>query len=97
MVKTFTNPRTGGPISTKLGMYNRGLLPILFCTNDDPGVNVTYFTTRSNLVLWEEVKTVDFSESTEPCDLEVCRCRVLIEFMKVLVGLPNLKQGLNLS
>ena len=75
--------RTGGPISTKLGMYNQGLLSIIVCTNDDPGVNLTYFTTRSNLVLWEKVKTVDFSESTVPCDLKVCRCRQLIEFMKV--------------
>ena len=64
-------------------MYNGGLLPIIVYTNDDPGVNLTYFTTRSNLVLWEKVKTVDFSESTAPCDLKVCRCRQLIEFMKV--------------
>ena len=55
-------------------------LPIIVCTNDDPGVNLTYFTTRSNLVLWEKVKTVDFSESTAPCDLKVCSCRQLIEF-----------------
>ena len=73
------SPRTGGPISAKLGMYNRGLLPIIVCTNDDPGVNLTFFTTRSNLVLLEKVKTVDFAESTAPCD----RCRQLIEFIKV--------------
>ena len=57
------------------------------CTNDDPGVTLTYFTARSTLVtkafLWEKVKTVDFSESTAPCDLKVGRCRQLIEFMKV--------------
>ena len=41
---------TGGPISTNLGVNNRGLLPILVCTNDDPGVTLTYFTARSNLV-----------------------------------------------
>ena len=41
---------TGGPIFTKLGMYNRGLLPIIVCTNDDPGVTLVYFTARSNLV-----------------------------------------------
>ena len=64
-------------------MYNRGLLPIIVCTNDDTGVNLTYFTTGSNLVLWEKVKTVDFSESTAPCDLKVCSCRQLIYFMKV--------------
>ena len=41
--------RTGGPIFTKLGMYHRGLRPIISCSNDDPGVTLTYFTARSNL------------------------------------------------
>ena len=41
---------TGGPISTKLGMYYRGLQPIIVCSNDDPRVTLTYFTARSNLV-----------------------------------------------
>ena len=41
--------RTGGPIFTKLGMYHRGLLPIIVYINDDPGVTLTYFTARSNL------------------------------------------------
>ena len=35
---------TGRPISTKLCMKHRGLLPIIVCTNDDPGVTLTYFT-----------------------------------------------------
>ena len=42
--------RTGGQIFTKLGMLHRGLQPIIVCLNDDPGVTLTYFTTRSNLV-----------------------------------------------
>ena len=29
---------TGGPISTKLGMNNPGLQPIIVFSNDDPGV-----------------------------------------------------------
>ena len=41
--------RTGGPIFTKLGMQHRGLQPIIVCSNDDPGVTLTYFTARSNL------------------------------------------------
>ena len=41
--------RTGGPIFTKLGMYHRGLLPIIVYINHDPGVTLTYFTARSNL------------------------------------------------
>ena len=39
--------RTGGPMFTKLGMYHRGLMPIIVCSNDDPGVTLTYFTVRS--------------------------------------------------
>ena len=41
--------RTGGPIFTKLGMQHRGLQPIIVCSNDDPGVTLTYFTASSNL------------------------------------------------
>ena len=29
------------------------------------------------------MKTVDISETIEACDLKVCRCRQLIEFMMV--------------
>ena len=38
-----------GPISTKLGMHDPGLLPIIVCSNDDTGVTLTYFMARSNL------------------------------------------------
>ena len=41
---------TGGPISTNFGMYHWGLLPIIICSNDDPGVTLTFLTARSNLV-----------------------------------------------
>ena len=41
--------RTGGPF-TKLGMWHRELQPIIVCSNDDPGLTLTYFTARSNLV-----------------------------------------------
>ena len=47
---------------------------MIVCSNDDPGVTLTYFTARSNLVawafLWEKVKTVDFSETTAASDLK---------------------------
>ena len=50
-------------------------------------MTLTYFTARSNLVtwaiLWEKLKTVDFSETIAACDLKSGRCRQLIEFMKV--------------
>ena len=40
---------TGRPILTKLGMWHRGPQLIIVCSNDDPGVTLTYFTARSNL------------------------------------------------
>ena len=40
----------GGPISTKLGMLHLGLQPILFFSNNDPGLTLTYFTAWSNFV-----------------------------------------------
>ena len=33
----------GWPISTKLGMWHWGLLPIIVCSNDDPGMTLTFF------------------------------------------------------
>ena len=64
-----------------------GLLPIIVCSNDDPGMTLTYFTAMSNFVTYaflkEKVKTVDFIETIPACDLKVGRCRQLIEFMKI--------------
>ena len=39
----FFFSRTDGPISTKLGMQHLGLLPSIVCSNDDPGVTLTYY------------------------------------------------------
>ena len=79
--------RTDWTIFTKLGVWHRELKSIINCSNDDPGVTLTYFTARSNLVtyafLLEKVKTVDFSETIAACDLKVGRCRQLIKVMKV--------------
>ena len=56
-------------------------------SNNDPGVTLTYFTARANLVtkafLWEKVKTVDFSEIIAASDLKYSRSSHLIEYMKV--------------
>ena len=74
------------PISKKLGIAS-GTQPIIVYSNDDHRKTLTYFTARSNLVikafLSEKVKTVDFSETIAACDLNVGRCRQLIEIMKV--------------
>ena len=59
----------------------------MVCSNEDPGVTLTYLLARSNFVIWafpyEKVKTVDFSETIAASDLKVGRSRHLIEFMKV--------------
>ena len=63
------------------------LQPIIVCLNYDPGVTLTYFTARSNLVtyafLWKKVKTVEFSETSAASDLKGSRSRHLIEYMKI--------------
>ena len=46
--------------------------------NDDPGLTLTYFTARSNLLsyafVWEKGKTMDFSETIVVYDIKVGRC-----------------------
>ena len=39
---------TNGPIYMNFGMLHRGPWPIIFCSNYDPGITLTYFTARSN-------------------------------------------------
>ena len=69
----------------KLGMQHRGFKLYKVYINGDPGLTLTYFMARSNLVtlafLWEKVKKV--SETIAACDLKVGRCRQLIESMKL--------------
>ena len=54
-------------MTLKLGMQHWVLDYYQVCSNDDPGLTLTYFTARSNLVpyafVWEKGKTMDFSES----------------------------------
>ena len=79
--------RTGSPMILRLGMQHRGLKLYKVRINGDSGLTLTYFTARSNLVnyafLYEKVKPVDFSEIIAACDLKVCRCRQIIELMKL--------------
>ena len=57
------------------------------CSNDDPGLTLTYFTARSKFVpfafVWEEGKTMDFSETIVVCDIKVDKCSQLNEYMKL--------------
>ena len=59
----------------KLGMQHRGLKLYKVFINSDPGLTLTYFTARSNLVpyafVWEKGKTMDFSETIVIYDLKL--------------------------
>ena len=59
----------------KLGMQHRGLKLYKVYMNSDPGLTLTYFTARSNLVpyafVWEKGKTMDFSETIVIYDLKL--------------------------
>ena len=58
---------TKRPMTLKLGMLHWVLEYNPVCSNDDPGLTLTYFMARSNLVpyafVWEKGKTMDFSET----------------------------------
>ena len=56
--KNFSNifSRSGRPFTTEHGILHRGLQPIIVCSNDGPGVTLTYFTARSNLVTYAFLK-----------------------------------------
>ena len=47
----------GGPISTKLGMLHWELKPIIFCSNNDPGVTLTYFKVKFGNLLFSMGKS----------------------------------------
>ena len=46
-------PGTSGPISMDLGMKNRKVKPIIFCSNNKIGLTLTYFTATSNFATWD--------------------------------------------
>ena len=77
MVKTLKNllVLTKRPMTLKLGMQHWVLQYYQVSSNDDPGLTLTYFTARSNLVpyafIWEKGKTMDFSEIVVVYDLKM--------------------------
>ena len=56
-------------------MHNRVLEYYQVCSSDIPGLTLTYFTARQNLVpyafVWEKDKTMDFSETIVVYDLKL--------------------------
>ena len=77
MVKTLKKIFSGTKrlMTLKLGMHHWVLEYYQVCSNYDPGLILTYFPARSNLVLyafvWEKGKTVDFSETVVVNNLKV--------------------------
>ena len=71
------------PMTLKVCMQHQVLMFYQGYSNDNPGLTLTYFTTRSNLVpyafVWEKVKTMDFSETIIVYDIKVGRCSQLNE------------------
>ena len=67
-------PGTSGSISMKHGMKHQRFKLILFCSNDNPVLILTYFTARSNFAtsafIWENVTMMDTLEIIASCDLE---------------------------
>ena len=68
-------------MTLNIGMLHRVLKYFQVYSNDDPGLTLTYFTVRSNLVpyafVWEKSKTMAFSEISLVYDIKVGRCSQL--------------------
>ena len=74
MVKTVKIffPGTKRPMILKLGIQHRVFKYYQAYSNNDSGLTLTYFTARSCLVsyafVWDNGKTMDFSENLAVCD-----------------------------
>ena len=66
---------------------NRVLEYYQVCSNDDPGLTLTYFTAWSNLdpyaLVWERDKIIAISDTTVVYDVKVGRCSQLNEYMNL--------------
>ena len=73
-------------MTLNVSMQHQVLKYYQVCSNDEPGLTLTYFT-ASNLVfnafVSEKGKTMDFSEIILVCDIKVGRCSQLNEYMKL--------------
>ena len=71
------------PMTLKLGIQHSVLEYYQVYSNDAPGLTLSCFTARSNLVRYafvsEKVKTMDFSETIVVYDIKVGRCNQLNE------------------
>ena len=73
------------PMTLKVDIQHWVLEYNQVCSNDDPGLTLTYFTARSNLVpyafVWEKGNIMDFSETIVVHDIKVGRFFQLNESM----------------
>ena len=57
------------------------------CSNDGPGLTLSYFTARSNSVpysyVWGKGETMIFSETIVVCDIKVGSCRQLNKYINL--------------
>ena len=71
-------------MTIKLGLQLWVLEYYQICSNDYPGLSLTYFTARLNLVpyasVWEKGKTIYFSETMMS---KVGRCSLLNDYMNL--------------
>ena len=65
-------------MTLKFGMQHRMYKYYQAGSNDDPGLTLTYFTARSNLLpyafVWEKGKTMNISETVVVHDVKAGRC-----------------------
>ena len=92
MTKMAAMPRSSKNLKLSSSLEPKGMQHwvLEYCqvySNDDPGMTLTYITTRSNLVpdafAWDKGKTMDFSETIVVYDIKVGRCSQLNEYMKL--------------
>ena len=85
------------PMTLKVCMQHRVLKYYQVCSNDVPGLTLTYFKTRSNLVpytfLWDKVKKMDFSVTFVVYDIKVGICGQINEYMKLYEYQRSMVQG----
>ena len=80
---------TGGPISVKFSTLHQGFQFIIVCSNDEPGLTLTYFMAMSNLVIKAFISYASENSgffrnycSLLACDLKVVR----VEFSEIIVA-----------
>ena len=95
--KSFFSGTKKRPMTLKVCMQNQVLKYYQVCSNDAPGLTLTYFKTMSNLVpitfLWEKIKTMDFSETIVIYDIKVDICGQINEYMKLYEYQRSMVQG----